>query len=573
MTGIVPPGATAERPQQILILHSFERDIAPFDTILAAFRSELAGAGTSLAVYDAHLGAEQASEDLQPFLDVLRQRFAGSPPGVVVTLGAPAASFYLKTRDKVFPGTPVIVAALDDRLVPRPLLHLGDDVVAGHYDLVGFVDNILRLLPDTQRIAVVIGDAPIDRFWLKELRGAYARFSTQVTFEWFNDLSFEQMRHRVSALPPHSAVLFTELITDAAGVPHERSQALDSVVGASTVPVFSVFETDLGHGVVGGPYQSLERRGRLMAAAALRALNDHTPADLTGHVDRDEPKIYDWRELKRWGIDLARLPAGSEIRFRPPTLWDEHRVLIVAAAAIFVFQGALVIGLAWQRLRRRRAEKEALTLSGRLITAHEDERRWLARELHDDITQRLAGLAIAAANLPGGNGIPAQLDVGPSIREGLIQLSEDVHNLSYRLHPSVIDDLGLVEALRAECERVAHMESFRVDVEADSLPSNLPNEATLGLYRVAQEALRNVARHAKANLVKLSLKRSGGGLLLTVSDNGSGFESNPRPGRPSLGHASMRERIRALGGKLEIQSAPAVGTTVVAWVPIAKAAS
>jgi len=289
-------------------------------------------------------------------------------------------------------------------------------------------------------------------------------------------------------------------------------------------------------------------------------------------VDYETP-VYDWRELKRWGIDLARLPAGSEIRFQPPLFWNEHRILIITALAVFLLQAALLIGLVRQRIRRQRAEGEAQALSGRLITAHEDERRWLARELHDDITQRLAGLAIDAAKLPEGDLTPSESDARRSIRGGLVQLSEDVHNLSYRLHPSMLDDLGLVEALKAECDRVARSESVRVDVEADALPPSVPKDVALGVYRVAQEALRNIGRHAKASIVQLSLALSDGGLLLAISDNGSGFELGLQTRRPSLGHASMRERIRLLGGKLDIQSTPGGGTTVVAWVPIPKAAS
>jgi signal transduction histidine kinase len=211
-------------------------------------------------------------------------------------------------------------------------------------------------------------------------------------------------------------------------------------------------------------------------------------------------------------------------------------------------------------------------LSGRLINSHEDERRWLARELHDDITQRLAGLAIDAAMLlPADELSPSDLEARRSIRGGLAQLSEDVHSLSYRLHPSVLDDLGLVEALKAECERVARVESLRVDIQADRISQSLPKDAALGVYRVAQEALRNIARHAKANIVQLSLALSDGGLLLTVRDNGCGFNPNLPNRRPSLGHSSMRERIRLLGGTLDIQSAPGEGTTVVAWVPIRQA--
>ena len=148
---------------------------------------------------------------------------------------------------------------------------------------------------------------------------------------------------------------------------------------------------------------SQQRGGALTAAAALRALSGQGSRRPAIQLVDYEAPVYDWRELKRWGIDPARLPAGSEIRFRPPSFWDEHRALIITAISIFVLQAALLMGLMWQRIRRRRAEGEAQTLSGRLITAHEDERRWLARELHDDITQRLAGLAIDAAKLPGGD--------------------------------------------------------------------------------------------------------------------------------------------------------------------------
>lgn len=402
----------------------------------------------------------------------------------------------------------------------------------------------------------------------------FARFANRVSFEWLNDLSLGQMRQRVAALPPHSAVLYTILITDAAGVPHELGAALASLVEASSAPVFSLFESELGRGVVGssGPYRSQQREGALAAAAALRALSGQIPADPAIHLVDYDGSVYDWRELQRWDIDPARLPPGSEIRFQPPSVWDEHRTLIMTAISIFVLQAALSIGLVWQRIRRRRAEREALSLSGRLITAHEDERRWLARELHDDITQRLAGLAIDAAKLPGGDLSPSD-DARRSIRRGLAQLSEDVHNLSYRLHPSVLDDLGLVEALKAECERVARSESVHVDIEADSLPPSLPREAALCIYRIAQEALRNIGRHAKASIVQLSLALKDGGLLLAVSDNGSGFEPGLQTHRPSLGHASMRERIRLLGGKLDIQSTPGRGTTVIAWVPIREASS
>ena len=565
-----PLGAIATEAKRVLLLHSFGREFAPYDSVVATFRTELAkGSGGPVAVYDASLDAGEASgsDDPQPLIDLLRRRFGGSAPDLVVTIGPPAAAFYARNRDRIFGATPVLMVALDEHLVPGSALRAGDAVVAVHNQPPRLIDNILQVLPDTNRVAVVSGDTALERYWLQKNREEFAQFADRVSFEWLNNLSLEQMRQRVAALPAHSAVLYTLMIADAAGVPHEQEAALASLAEVSAAPIFSLYESELGHGVVGGPYHSQQRNGVLAAAAAWRALNGQITSGPTIEVMGYEAPVYDWRELKRWGIDPKRLPAGSTIRFRPPSLWDQHRVLIIVAMSIFLLQAALLIGLVWQRRRRRRAEEEAQTLSGRLINAHEDERRWLARELHDDITQRLARLSIDAAKFPGDDLSPSD-EARRSIRAGLAQLSEDVHDLSYRLHPSVLDDLGLVEALKAECERVARSDSVRVDVDADKIPANLPKDVALTVYRVSQEALRNIGRHAKASTVQLSVSLSEGGLRLAVKDNGSGFEPALLARRPSLGHASMRERIRSQGGWLNIQSTPGQGTTIMAWVPI-----
>ena len=209
----------------------------------------------------------------------------------------------------------------------------------------------------------------------------------------------------------------------------------------------------------------------------------------------------------------------------------------------------------------------ARDFSDRLITVQEDERSRLARELHDDITQRLAALAIEAGRVQSRGskqGVDATMR---EIRQGLVKLSEDVHALSYRLHPSILDDLGLVDALNAECERFSRLESVPVDVtvEDDFIAPPLP--IALCLFRIAQEALQNVGRHARASQVEVSLQGSGGGFQICVRDNGIGFETGHHRKRASLGLASMQQRIYRLGGKLNIDSTPGHGTMVLAWVP------
>jgi signal transduction histidine kinase len=234
-------------------------------------------------------------------------------------------------------------------------------------------------------------------------------------------------------------------------------------------------------------------------------------------------------------------------------------------------QAGLITALLVQLGRRRRAERESFALSWRLLTAHEDERRRLARELHDDVTQRLARLAVDAARMEFA-GAPPRDGASLSVHGELVRLSEDVHALSYRLHPSILDDLGLAEALKAECEQVTRHQPVRVEVEVNQVPEGLPHDVSLCLFRVAQEALRNVARHAKASVATVTLALKDGGLLLAVSDNGIGFDVEATRSRPSLGCASMGERVRLLGGRLGIKSEVGQGTTISAWVPLAVAA-
>ena len=147
-------------------------------------------------------------------------------------------------------------------------------------------------------------------------------------------------------------------------------------------------------------------------------------------------------------------------------------------------------------------------------------------------------------------------------------LSEDVHALSYRLHPSVLEDLGLVEALKSEFERFSRIHSVRLEVKLAEIPDNLPHDTGLCLFRIAQEALNNIARHAEASRAEVALRRVDGGLQLAVKDDGIGFDPVQHHGNTGLGLGSMRQRVFLLGGKVEIESAPGRGTTIRAWVPL-----
>jgi signal transduction histidine kinase len=557
-----------------LIIHSFGRDFAPFDAVIAAFRRELASGAESPVVFlEAALdaGRDIGAAEERAFSAYLNARFAAPTPDLIVSSGAPAAQFVLRHRQQLFPDVPVLLTAIDARFVPRAALGSRDIVAANRLDLARAFEAILRVRPETDTIAVVVGATPLERAWRREIERDTAFLGERLRFDWLDKLSLAQMKERVAALPPNGAVFYGLLVVDADGVPHERMDALAELKRVAQVPIFSLFEAELGQGVVGGPFWPQSRVGQDAARAVLRSWSAPPPAQPVVLSTEMAGPVYDWRELRRWGIDETRLPPDSEVRFREPSFWAAHRYEIAAGAAVVAAQSALIGALLVQRARRRRAEQDARTLGGRLITAHEDEGRRLARELHDDITQRLAGVAMEAAALQRLADPAARSAAGSGIAAELGQLSRDVHALSYRLHPAVIDDLGLGEALRIECERAARRGAVEVRFDGDEAAGAARGPRALALYRVAQEALRNALSHAQPQCLRVELRADGAGTRLSVADDGCGFDPAAPRERASLGLASMHERVALLGGWLRIDSRRGQGTTVSAWVPAAQA--
>jgi signal transduction histidine kinase len=278
-------------------------------------------------------------------------------------------------------------------------------------------------------------------------------------------------------------------------------------------------------------------------------------------------KAFDWRRLEQWGIPERRLPPGSLVEFRPPSLWQEYRNALAATAAVILLQAAMIGALLVARRRRREANQELRRRSARLLTAQEDERRRVARELHDDISQRLALLAIeadtASARADGG---PDRRTAGASPK--LHALAADVHAIAQNLHPSRLESLGLPATLRAYCEDIGKQQRVAIACRAVEPQVEIPADIALALFRVAQEAVQNAVRHGGAGLIDVELSADGRGLVLTIADDGRGFADESAETSGGLGIAGMRERLRYVGGRLQIDSRPGAGTTVVAKVPL-----
>jgi signal transduction histidine kinase len=217
------------------------------------------------------------------------------------------------------------------------------------------------------------------------------------------------------------------------------------------------------------------------------------------------------------------------------------------------------------------SQGELRKLAGNLLTAQESERRSFARELHDDLTQRLAILALDVDALGREHS-----EVPVSMREQLrglqgriADIASDAQGMARRLHPSILDDLGLVKALKAECAHFSNREGIQVAFEHRDVPATLPRTLSLCLYRIAQESLRNISKHAASPDAVVDLFGAGEGqICLSVQDHGGGFSMAQADGK-GLGLVSMRERARLVGGTCSVLSEPGEGTRVDVCLPVA----
>jgi PAS domain S-box-containing protein len=221
-----------------------------------------------------------------------------------------------------------------------------------------------------------------------------------------------------------------------------------------------------------------------------------------------------------------------------------------------------------QIAKRKQVERARTELVRRLVHAQEEEHRRIARELHDDFTQRLAVLAIDAGTVEQLPSCPPDIrQRARGIREQLVALSEGVHSLSRQLHPSILDDLGLVDALRSEFLSLEQRDGFLVSFVAQDVPADLSRSVALCIYRVAQAALRNVIRHARCNRATVRLIAKECELVLSVRDRGIGFDVAAR-GKAGIGLESMRERARLRRARLIVRSRPGEGTLIKLRVPL-----
>jgi PAS domain S-box-containing protein len=695
--------------KRVLVLYSEDKAHPAHELtdqgIRSAFRSNTL---FDVQLYEEYLDVTRfrGPANAQAFADFLRCKYTGIKIDTIITVYPAAADFLLREAFDVLPGTPIVAsqvsrayAAMLKESVPHRAITgtvMGDNAS-------GVLDAAIRMRPGTRRVAIVAGTSPNNVYSELVFRKGLEPYQEKIEPIDLTRLSMGETLTRVGSLPPDTIVLYASISSDGEGRSFVAREALADIARAANAPVFGLYDSFMGFGIVGGRLVSWEQQGKEAAGMALRVMGGEPAASIPFGGEQAYVDLYDWRELKRWNIPESAVPPGSEIRYRELSNWEAHREAIVGAIAFMAIETLLILGLVinlrrrrlaerslsesetrlslaaasanaglWSmstitgqvwatdeirelfgfppheelnfesflrrthpedrervqrtvqqcmqsgeelvieyrvqrddgsvrwvasrgRLRQakaggpenmmgvsvdvsqrketeetlRRNEQDLHNLAGRIINAQEGELRRLSREIHDDLTQRLSSLALDAA-LIEKQLAPLNLQAAEDLkglRANLAEVAGEVHDLSRQLHPSILDDLGLVHAVQAECAAFIKKTGIELSFVPGDLPEPLSQPLALCLYRIIREGLQNIFKHSGTAEASITLRGLADGIHLVIQDKGVGFDPNAVKRKAGIGLSSMRERVRLVNGTIAFESSPGGGTVIKVTIP------
>jgi len=539
------PAGFAAESKRVMLLHSFGRDFKPWSEYAKAIRMELDRQSPwPLDITENSLvTARFSDEDPEgPFVDYLRALFAKRPLDLIVSIGAPAANFVQRHRQRLFAGTPMVLMAVDERRVQYSNLTANDTAVAVRINYLSVFENILQVLPDTKDVVVVVGTSPIEKFWKEAIAKEVEPLANRIKLSWTDELSFESLLKQASTLPPHTAIFWELMIVDAVGVVHEGDVPLTRLHAVANAPIFSYDESFFGSAIVGGPLLLVADSSRQTAAVAVRILGGEKPGEIKTPPVQFAGPVFDWREMRRWGISESRLPAGSEIRFRPATAWEQYRWQVLIIAAVILTQTLLIMGLLYEHQRRRKAEVQSmqrmteLAHLNRVATAGE-----LSASIAHEVKQPLAAVvAQSSAALRWLAHATPDLDEARAALKKITfagnRASEIVDNLRsmFRKESGARRPLDINGLITNVIGLTSH-EAQKHDIFVHTTFLDAPKPQTLGDQAQLEQVFLNLVMNAieamnssKSDHRVLELKTSvneGHEVLVTIADSGPGVDA------------------------------------------------
>ncbi len=589
------PAAPAGENRSVLVLYSNHRLLPANLEFEAGLRETLADS-TELSAEFLDYPRFDGESYMRALTTFLREKYALRPPAVLVVGAEGALDFVLRHRAELFPRIPVIHAA-----VPRSFLQsrppLPADVVGVpiEYDFPGTIDLALRWHPHARRLVVVTGASAQDRAWEAELRGEVSRFQDRVSAEFLAGLPTDAVLKRLSELGSDAVVFTPGYFEDGVGRLFSPREAARLMAAAAAAPVYGPFDTFIGTGIVGGSMPNYAAMGR----QAGRIVNDRLagPAPAAPLLPEMMPKAVnvDWRQIRRWDIDPSAIPDDAIVRFKTPTLLEEHATATVVATVVFLLQAGLIAGLLFERRRRRRMElavqqqRFELAHASRLAVAGELTGA-IAHEINQPLGAILSNADAADLLLASGADRRDELRaILADIRQDNLRASEVIRRLRALLakqpldcHPFDLNDAvrEVEPVLRAEARRRGATLDLRLAETAAILVGDRVQiqQVLLNLALNAMDAANGLPEARRA--VVVSVERDADRLALVVRDRGHGiapehlpqlFDSffSTKARGMGLGLSITRTLVEAHGGCIRAESGPGAGAVFRVEWPVA----
>ena len=676
----------------LVVFSTFERDPLPLQLIESSARARVQGPVNFSVAY---LDYRRLDDNFyrESLAETFRREFRDVKPDVLIAASIEAIHFVMQYRNKMFPGVPIVFFGVSASELEGQTMLPDMTGVTASPAIRQTIDLALRLDPDTKAVAI-ISDIPSknEKYWVSVTHSELLRHQDTVKEIDIIGPPSREMLEKIATLPPHTVALFQLAPANSTEPTIGAYDVLSAT--ARRMPTYSAWDTlCLNYGCIGGAYRDWKKDDLLTGDIAGRLLAGERAENIPP-VDTTNSRIQvDWRALQRWHIPESALPAGSLVLYREPTFWEQHRQVLIVVIVLIAVLALLIVGLLWQRARKRKAEavmreaeerfrvmadntpslvwmcdprgkitylnerriaftgpdlkagygdswaayvhpddvkgildrlsqalkdrqpfsmeyrlrrsdgvhrqmfdiasprmngdgsfagfigsaidvtdqklaQQALEkVSGQLIEAQENERSRIARDLHDDICQRLALLSmeIEQAN-HSQNGSPKNLE---EIRKHCSEIAGDVQSLSHELHSSKLDYLGVVAAIRGFCSEFSTQHKVSIAFTDSNVPGHLSKDVSLCLFRVTQEALHNAVKYSGTNQFTVRISGSADEVQLEVRDAGTGFDVAEAKKSRGLGLVSMQERVHLVHGSLSVESQTGMGTRILAFVPFA----
>jgi len=528
----------------------------------------------------------------------LSGKYAEAPPDLLVTLGRAAAPFMVKNREAVASHVPLILVSVPSLDAKESGL---DNVfwVNAEYNFSKTLELAQQLQPAARHLVVVGGAGAYDQRWLNDVRRELQPYSERYDTKYIVGRSYEDTLKEVSQLPKNTIVIMSFFFVDGSGQTYSSPKVAADVARASSAPVYSPISTNLGEGIVGGYMDSWEDHGIAAADVALQILAGKPPETIQRDNKPRQAYHVDARQLTRWNIGSARIPAGSEVHYREFNVWERYRWEIIAIVATVILQAAVITGLFFERRRRRNAELE---LRERLMEVIHLNRTAVAGALSASVAHELnqplgaiqsyaeAALLYLQADPP--NVARAHDILGNILRDDqrAAKIIAHLRSLLKKRNQSELQEFDLTDVVD-DTVQIVRPEARKKGIDLTAMNTGFPLPVRGDRIQV-QQVLMNLAmngldamhdcRPGEAKMLISTALVDGSAVRVSVADSGTGVPPNKlneifdafyttKGQGTGLGLSIARTIVETYGGKIWAENRPGWGATFFFTMPLSKA--